>query len=97
MKALVYGGLDLWLMSLGVWAVGEIFGPETQLSEARGHAIAAEDRLDGLPGGQRSDAWPFRLKSFAQHERQTGPVLTLGPHRLHSLPLGDRGTTAELL
>ena len=89
MKALVYGGLGLWLQSLS--------DPKTQLSEVQDHTVSLEERLDESLGGQRSDVRPFRLEGFAQQKREAGSVSTLGPHRLHVLPPGGATTTEEPL
>lgn len=101
MKALIYGGLALWLMSLSVWAYGELFAKDAGTSEGQGRVVAAAEADTGSDGleddaesdRKRRDARPLRLEGFSK-EDQSARLLT--PWSSTASPRGTSGTEEPL-
>ena len=95
MKGLVYGGLGLWLMSLSVWAYGEIFDT-VELTKAQKDVVEAEETLNGpdrLDDRVASDVRVLRLEGFAKVGQTARTLSPLGSR----MPSGDASRVEEPL
>lgn len=94
MKGLVYGALGLWLLSLGIWAYGEMF-IEVGFPEVRGHVGTAKEEInssDRSDDSALSNMRQLRLEGFARADQAGEAISPLNSRRF---TVGTSASSAE--